>query len=51
LRSTKRNSEVAQTLVVRHRHHATRLIAAVVRRWDAQEVAANTELEIGRDLQ
>jgi uncharacterized membrane-anchored protein YjiN (DUF445 family) len=41
----------AETIVVRHRHHAGRLIAAVVKRWDAQEVAAKIELEIGRDLQ
>jgi uncharacterized membrane-anchored protein YjiN (DUF445 family) len=41
----------AETLVVRHRHHAARLITAVVKRWDAGEVAAKIELEIGRDLQ
>jgi uncharacterized membrane-anchored protein YjiN (DUF445 family) len=41
----------AETLVVRHRYHAARLIAAVVKRWDAHEVAAKIELEIGRDLQ
>jgi hypothetical protein len=51
LRSTKRNSEVAETLVVRHRHHAARLIAAVVWRRGAREVAAKTELEFRRDLQ
>jgi uncharacterized membrane-anchored protein YjiN (DUF445 family) len=41
----------AETLVVRHRHHAALLITEVVRRWDAEEVAAKVELEIGRDLQ
>jgi uncharacterized membrane-anchored protein YjiN (DUF445 family) len=40
-----------ETLVVRHRHHVARLITAVVKRWDAGEVAAKIELEIGRDLQ
>jgi uncharacterized membrane-anchored protein YjiN (DUF445 family) len=42
---------VVETLVVRHRHHAAQLINAVVRRWDAEEVAAKIEVEIGRDLQ
>jgi uncharacterized membrane-anchored protein YjiN (DUF445 family) len=41
----------AETIVVRHRHHAGKLITAVVTRWDAEEVAAKIELEIGRDLQ
>ena len=41
----------AETLVVRHRHHAARLIAAVTKRWDADEVAEKVELAIGRDLQ
>jgi uncharacterized membrane-anchored protein YjiN (DUF445 family) len=45
------SQRAAETLVVRHRHHAGRLIAAVVKRWDADEVAAKIELEIGRDLQ
>ena len=45
------SQRAAETLVVRHRHHAARLIAAVVKRWDAHEVAAKIELEIGRDLQ
>ena len=45
------SQRAAETLVVRHRHHAARLIAVVVKRWDAHEVAAKIELEIGRDLQ
>jgi len=38
-------------LLLRHRHHASRLIAEVVRSWDAKEVSAKIEQEIGRDLQ
>jgi uncharacterized membrane-anchored protein YjiN (DUF445 family) len=45
------SQRAVETLVVRHRHHAARLISAVIKRWDAEEVAAKVELEIGRDLQ
>ena len=45
------SQRAVETIVARHRHHAARLISAVVKRWDAEEVAAKVELEIGRDLQ
>jgi uncharacterized membrane-anchored protein YjiN (DUF445 family) len=45
------SQRAAERLVVRHRHHAGKLISAVVKRWDAKEVAEKIELEIGRDLQ
>lgn len=43
--------EGVEGLVVRHRQEISRLIAEVVASWDAKEVAAKVETEIGRDLQ
>jgi len=40
-----------ETLVRRHAHQVSNLIAEVVRRWDPHELAEKLELEIGKDLQ
>jgi uncharacterized membrane-anchored protein YjiN (DUF445 family) len=34
-----------------HRHQISLLITDVVKSWDAQDVSAKIELEIGKDLQ
>jgi uncharacterized membrane-anchored protein YjiN (DUF445 family) len=43
--------QMLESLLLRHRHQVSRLIADVVRSWDAREVSAKIEGEIGRDLQ
>lgn len=43
--------DVANLLVLRHRHQLSALIADVVKGWDAKEVSRKLETEIGRDLQ
>ena len=40
-----------ETLMLAHRHQISTLIADVVKAWDAREVSAKIELEIGKDLQ
>jgi len=40
-----------ETLMLAHRHQISLLITDVVKSWDAREVSAKIELEIGRDLQ
>ena len=40
-----------ETLLVRHRHEISGLIAEVVAAWDADEISRKVEGEIGRDLQ
>jgi uncharacterized membrane-anchored protein YjiN (DUF445 family) len=40
-----------EALMVTHGHQISLLITDVVRSWDAREVAAKVELEIGKDLQ
>jgi uncharacterized membrane-anchored protein YjiN (DUF445 family) len=40
-----------QKLMLRHRRQVSLLISDVVRSWDAKEVSAKVEMEIGRDLQ
>lgn len=40
-----------ETLVLRHRHQVSGLIAEVVKGWDARELSEKMELEMGRDLQ
>jgi len=40
-----------EALMLAHRHQISRLITDVVRSWDAREVSAKIELEIGKDLQ
>ena len=40
-----------EALMLAHRHQISLLIADVVRSWDAREVSAKIELEIGKDLQ
>jgi uncharacterized membrane-anchored protein YjiN (DUF445 family) len=42
---------ILEGLMLRHRHQVSRLIADVVKSWDAREVAEKIEMEIGRDLQ
>lgn len=42
---------IARRLAARHGGQIAALIAQVVRGWDAQQVGARVELEIGRDLQ
>jgi uncharacterized membrane-anchored protein YjiN (DUF445 family) len=37
--------------MLRHRRQVSLLISDVVRSWDAKEVSAKIEMEIGRDLQ
>jgi uncharacterized membrane-anchored protein YjiN (DUF445 family) len=43
--------QALEVTVVRHRHEVSLLIAGVVKTWDASEVSARIEAEIGRDLQ
>ncbi|MGF6720995.1 uncharacterized membrane-anchored protein YjiN (DUF445 family) [Paraburkholderia sp. GAS41] len=43
--------DIAGLLVLRHRHQLSGLITDVVKGWDAEEVSAKLEAEIGRDLQ
>ncbi|WP_322042122.1 DUF445 domain-containing protein [Paraburkholderia sp. J67] len=43
--------DIAEGLVLRYRHRLSGLIADVVKGWDAREVGAKIEAEIGRDLQ
>ncbi|ANB77560.1 hypothetical protein AYM40_28495 [Paraburkholderia phytofirmans OLGA172] len=43
--------DIANLLVLRHRHQLTALITDVVKGWDAKEVSRKLEAEIGRDLQ
>jgi uncharacterized membrane-anchored protein YjiN (DUF445 family) len=40
-----------ETLLIRHRHEISGLIAEVVAAWDADEISRKVEGEIGRDLQ
>jgi uncharacterized membrane-anchored protein YjiN (DUF445 family) len=40
-----------ETLMLAHRHQISLLITDVVKSWDAQDVSAKIELEIGKDLQ
>lgn len=40
-----------EDLMIRHRHHVSLLIGEVVRSWNADEVSARIEAEIGKDLQ
>jgi uncharacterized membrane-anchored protein YjiN (DUF445 family) len=43
--------QAIEGLLLRHRHQVSRLIAEVVKSWDAREVSEKIEKEIGRDLQ
>lgn len=43
--------QLMQTLLLRHRHQVSGLIAEVVKGWDARELTEKMELEMGRDLQ
>ncbi len=43
--------QIIQTLLLRHRHQVSGLIAEVVKGWDARELTEKMELEMGRDLQ
>ena len=43
--------DIANLLVLRHRHQLSALITDVVKGWDAKEVSGKLEAEIGRDLQ
>ncbi|CAB3775994.1 DUF445 domain-containing protein [Paraburkholderia caffeinilytica] len=43
--------DIANLLVLRHRHQLSALITDVVKGWDAKEVSRKLEAEIGRDLQ
>ncbi|TKC80215.1 DUF445 domain-containing protein [Trinickia terrae] len=43
--------DIANLLVLRHRHQLSGLIADVVKGWDTKEVSGKLEAEIGRDLQ
>ena len=43
--------DMANSLVLRHRHQLSALITDVVKGWDAKEVSRKLEAEIGRDLQ
>jgi uncharacterized membrane-anchored protein YjiN (DUF445 family) len=40
-----------ETLMLAHRHQISLLITDVVKSWDARDVSAKIELEIGKDLQ
>jgi uncharacterized membrane-anchored protein YjiN (DUF445 family) len=42
---------IVETGLLQFRHQVSVLIEDVVRRWDARDVAAKIELEVGRDLQ
>jgi uncharacterized membrane-anchored protein YjiN (DUF445 family) len=43
--------QIIETLLLRHRHQVSGLIAEVVKGWDARELTEKMELEMGRDLQ
>jgi len=43
--------DALERLLLHHRHQVARLIADVVCSWDAREVSAKIEAQIGRDLQ
>jgi uncharacterized membrane-anchored protein YjiN (DUF445 family) len=43
--------DIANLLLLRHRHQLSALITDVVKGWDEKEVSAKLEAEIGRDLQ
>ncbi|HEU0202627.1 MAG TPA: DUF445 domain-containing protein [Burkholderiaceae bacterium] len=43
--------QAIESLLIKHRHQVSLLITEVVKSWDAREVSARVETEIGKDLQ